>query len=105
MKMTSKLFLLLLVACSCSAGKFMNYEDYNRIAIGENISDVQVQQGRPYEVSEVGPHKQEYTYMERIPLGEGREVFRRYILIVENEKVIEKKVKEEVTSPIQFVWP
>lgn len=83
----------------------MNYDDYHRIAIGEAISDVQVQMGRPYEVKELGAHKQEYVYVERIPLGEGREAFRRYILIVEDEKIIEKKVKEEVTSSIQFIGP
>lgn len=108
LKIANKSFLPLLVLgllYSCSAGKFMNYDDYHRIAIGEAISDVQVQMGRPYEVKELGAHRQEYIYVERIPLGEGREAFRRYILVVDNEKIIEKKVKEEVTSSIQFTGP
>ncbi len=83
----------------------MSYDDYHRIAIGESIADVQVQLGRPYEVKELSSSKQEYIYIERIPLGDAREAFRRYILVVENDKVIEKKVKEEVTNSIQFIGP
>ncbi len=81
----------------------MTYDDYNRVAIGEKISDVQVQLGRPYEVQEVSPHKQHYIYLERLQIGDKRELFRRYILTVENDKVIHKEIKEEVTSPIQFI--
>ncbi len=81
----------------------MNYDDYNKIALGENIADVQVQLGRPYEVKELSNQKQEYVYIERIPLGQDREIFRRYVLVVENDKVTEKKVKEEETSLVQFI--
>ncbi len=81
----------------------MTFDDYNKIALGENISDVQVQLGMPYEVKEQGPNKQEYIYIERIRLGEKREIFRRYILTVDNNKVIDKKVTEEVSSLIQVI--
>ncbi len=80
----------------------MSYEDYHRIAIGESIADVQVQLGRPYEVNKVSPHQQQYIYIERIQIGDRRELFRRYILTVEGEKVISKEVKEEATSPLQL---
>ncbi|MBS0633860.1 MAG: hypothetical protein JSR37_00165 [Verrucomicrobia bacterium] len=102
--MKSKIALLLLLT-ACATGKYFSYDDYQRISIGEQISEVQVQFGRPYEVKELGEKRQEYIYMERIPLGDAREAFRRYILIVEDEKVIDKKLKEEVTSPIQFIGP
>lgn len=94
---------VLLVLTACSASKYMTHEDYNRISIGESIADVQVQLGKPYEVIDHGSNKQEYIYLERIPLGDKREIFRRYILTVDHEKVIDKKIKEEVTSMIQVL--
>lgn len=81
----------------------MSYDSYHTIAIGGKISDVQVLMGRPYEVKEIGPHKQEYIYIERVSVGEHRELFRRYILTVENDKIIDKKMSEETTSPFQFI--
>ena len=95
--------VVLLATVSCSRGKYMSYEDYHRVAIGENISEVQVQVGRPYEIKEHSPHKQEYIYIERLSLNERREIFRKYILTVEHDKVIDKKLVEEVSNPIQFI--
>lgn len=103
--MKNKIVCIMLLCVGCASSKYISYEDYQKIAIGENISEVQVQYGRPYEVKDLGAHAQEYIYMERIPLGDAREAFRRYILIVENEKIVDKKLKEEVTSPIQFIGP
>lgn len=95
--------IALIITVSCTRGKFMSYEDYHRVALGENISDVQVQVGRPYEIKELSPHRQEYVYIERLSLNERREVFRKYILTVEHDKVIDKKLVEEVSNPIQFI--
>lgn len=94
---------LVCLFASCSAGKYMTYDDYHKVAIGQNISDIQVQMGRPYEIKELSLHKQEYIYIERISLGEHREIFRRYIFIVEHDKVINKKVSEEASNPVQFI--
>jgi hypothetical protein len=103
-KVKSIFFILaLVVTASCSRGKYMTYDDYHKIAMGENISDVQVQVGRPYEIKEHSPHRQEYVYIERISLNEHREVFRKYILTVEHDKIIDKKLVEEVSSPVQFL--
>src|SRR6516165_7030269 len=93
-KYAVSLICMLWLTISCSQGKFMNYESYHNIPIGEKISDVQVSVGRPYEVKEVGPHKQEYIYIERLSVGEHRELFRRYILLVEDDKVVDKKMSE-----------
>lgn len=103
-KMNKVFIAIFALLAACSASKFMSYEDYNKIALGQNISDVQVLLGCPYEVKEIAPHQQEYIYVERIPLGD-REAFRRYIFVVDHEKIIEKKIKEEVTSNIQFTGP
>ncbi len=82
--------------------KLMTYETYRDIPLGENIASIQMEVGRPYEVREVAPHTQEYVFVERIFLGDGRELFRRYILTVQNGKVVDKQVKEETTSELQF---
>ena len=80
----------------------MTYDDYHNVTMGEKISDIQVGMGRPYEVREISPTVQEYIYIERIPIGDARELFRKYILTVENGKVIDKRVKEEKSPTIQF---
>ena len=81
----------------------MTLEDYHSIPIGQNISDVQVQMGRPYEVKNLYENKEEYIYIERFSVGEGREYFRKYIFVVEQGKIIDKKLKEESSLPIQIV--
>jgi hypothetical protein len=101
--MNNLFFLFILLVCSCSQSKYMTFESYHDIAIGQNISDVQVQMGRPYEVKEISDHKQEYIYIERLPFGDNREFFRKYILIVEHGKVIDKRLKEESPPPVQFI--
>src|SRR5574338_969773 len=100
--MNKYLFLFSLILVACTASKYMTFDDYHNVTIGQNISDIQVQMGRPYEVKELAPGKQEYVYIERIPLGDTREMFRKYILVVEEGKVINKQLKEETSSPFQF---
>lgn len=106
MKQLNKYFVFLVVCvafASCTQGKYMTYDDYQRVAIGEKIADIQVQMGRPYFITERTPHIQEYVYVERLSLGDHREVFRKYILTVDHDKVVEKKVVEEISSPVQFM--
>lgn len=88
--------------CACTQGKLMTYEQYHQVMVGEEISDIQFQSGRPYEVRKLSSSRQEYVYIERIPLGEHREIFRKYILTVQDGKVVEKRIVEESSSPIQY---
>lgn len=97
------LFFSVLSLSGCAQSKYMTFEDYHDVSIGQSIADIQVQIGRPYEVKGLEEKQQEYIYIERFSLGEGRDFFREYILIVEDGKVVDKRVKEESSSPIQFV--
>lgn len=101
--MHNYLILMIILVCGCTQSKFMTFDDYHDIAIGQNISDIQVQMGRPYEVHEISDHTQEYIYIERFSIGDNREFFRKYILIVNNGKVTEKRLKEESSYPAQFL--
>ena len=94
--------LLCVLLFACTPGKYMTYDGYDQVVMGESIANVQVLVGRPYEIKELSPTKKEYIYIERISIGDDRELFRRYILTVENGKVINKQVKEESTPPVQF---
>jgi hypothetical protein len=96
------LFLSTIALSGCAQSKYMTFEDYHDVAIGQSIADIQVQMGRPYEVTGLSEKQQEYIYIERFSIGEGREFFRKYILIVEDGKVVDKRVKEESSSPVQF---
>lgn len=96
---------LILVFCgalSCSKTKMMSYSTYQGVPIGQSIAELQVHMGKPYEVKTLPDGKEEYIYIERIPLGENRTLFRRYIFVVEGDRIIEKKTTEERTSAIHF---
>jgi len=95
-------FTLFALLASCTQGKYMTYDDYHDVAMGQEISDIQVQMGRPYEVKELSNTVQEYIYIERISIGDSREMFRKYILTVEDGKVINKRVKEEKSPAVQL---
>jgi hypothetical protein len=96
------IFVCCVLFAACSPGKYMTYENFNEVPIGESIANVQTLVGRPYEVKELSSEQTAYIYIERVPIGDMRELFRRYTLIVEHGKVIDKTVKEESPLPIQF---
>jgi hypothetical protein len=93
---------MILFVFSCTESRFMNYERYHDVVIGEMISQVKASNGLPYEVKDLGAGVQEYVFIERIPLADSREIFRRYILVVEHSKITKKYIKEEVTSQIML---
>ncbi len=91
----------LILLCACARGKMMNYQTFQEIYMGQNIADVQFMIGRPYEVNDLGDHRQEYIYIERIPMPEDRELFRKYTITVEHDKVVGKQMHVEQTNPSQ----
>ena len=95
------LFFFILVT-ACTEGKFMNFDRYHDVVIGEHISQIELSVGKPYEVHETSSNQKEYVFIERIPLADGRELFRKYILVVEHDKVVKKCIKEEVASAIML---
>lgn len=95
--------LLAISLQSCTATKAMTYSDFQAIPIGENISMIQVAEGRPYQVNEVANGNEEYIYMERIDIGGNRELFREYVFVVTKEgKLIEKKVRESMSPSLHL---
>jgi hypothetical protein len=96
------LFAAMVLLAACTEGKFMNYERYQGVSIGENIVQIELSTGRPYEIKDIGSSQQEYVFIERIPLADGREMFRRYVLVVEHSRVIKKYISEEVTSVLML---
>jgi hypothetical protein len=92
-----------LLCSSCQTQKAFTSSQFQDIALGQDISDVQMQYGRPYEVRALSKDgKQEYIYMERIPLSGSRELFREYTLIISHNKVVEKKVREMASPAFEF---
>jgi hypothetical protein len=92
----------LLLSGACSANKMMSYGTYQNVPLGQSVAELQVQVGKPYEVITRSDGTQEYVYIERISLGEDRSLFRRYIFVVENDQIIQKKSSEERSNSLHF---
>lgn len=87
----------------CAQGKIMTYSDFQAVSLGENIAVLQVKEGRPYQINDLGNGNEEYVYIERLDIGGGRELFREYIFIVSKEnRIIEKKVRESSSPSVRF---
>ena len=91
----------LIILLACARGKMMNYQTFQEVYMGQNIADVQFMVGRPYEVNDLGDHRQEYIYIERLPMPEGRELFRKFTLVVEHDKVVGKQMHTDHNNPLQ----
>ena len=99
-------FLIATIVCAlqaCTSQKMMTYNDFQSIQLGENISMVQVAEGRPYQINQLDSGNEEYVYIERIDIGADRELFREYIFVVTKEgKLIEKKIRESASSSMHL---
>lgn len=93
------MFTALLALIACSPGKIMTMSDFQSIPLGENIATLQVREGRPYQVNDVGDGTEEYVYMERVDIGAGRELFREYVFVVSKDNAIVEKKIRETSSP------
>ena len=103
-------FAMLFVFCGlcvglffgCTSQKMMTYGTFQQVGIGENIFDIQGRAGRPYQIKDLGNAKQEYIYIERLPITGSTDIFREYVLIVIDGKIIDKRIRESKTNPVHF---
>jgi len=96
------LFLFLFFFVSCAASKPMTLPEYQQVPIGENASHLNSLFGAPYEIKDLSSGKYEYTYIERVSITSQKEIFRRYIFVIQGNKVIEKRMTEEAPSSFQY---
>lgn len=93
--------VLFFLAASCGAPRAISKMDFELIPIGEKSELIEQKLGAPYEIKEVGG-KKEYIYIERIPIGGDRLLFRRYIFIVGDGKLIDKKIEEQSSPSLRI---
>lgn len=97
-------FFLLAVPSSCQSSYIvMTPSQFDVITLGEDIAIVKERYGEPYEYRTVRPGIEEYVYIERVPRSAKQELFREYIFVVSNNRVIDKKIKETVAPSVQYV--
>ena len=88
--------------CSCATAKMMTHERYYTVSQGDDIAQIQAEVGRPYEVRATTDNTEEYVYIERIPLGKNAMLFREYVFIVADGKVMCKEIREKQKKGFHF---
>ena len=80
----------------------MNYNNYREVSMGQNISEVVVRYGAPYEVRKLPSGLEEYVYIEHVTTGAKSSAMREYIIVVADGRVIDKKSNETQAPSLRF---
>lgn len=94
---------LFIFAVSCSDTRMMRQKEFNCVYIGEHEKELFEMAGAPSEVKELQAGLKEITYVERIRIGNAREIFRQYIFILSPDgRVVNKRVEDIASSAVQI---
>ncbi len=99
--MKKAFFLLILCACS-SGGSLMTMNNFHDIPLGATTEEVVSCAGQPFAIRTRCDGVIEYEYIERIKIGARDAEERRYLLLIKDGVVIEKKLKESTPLPYGF---
>ena len=92
-KKTISLFVLLLSACSHH--RIMTMDCYASISLGMSKTELVEIYGSPYSTCQRNNGVIEYTYIERLNLGNTTMQERTYYILVQNDKVVAKRYTTE----------
>ena len=104
--MMKKMALAMIAAlsmASCVVAPLMQEAYFNRVATGSNISEIEMQYGKPYEIRPLPDGTQEYLYIQRIELGSSAVEQLEFVFLVNQGRVVGKQCKRNGTSSFQFV--
>lgn len=93
----------LLILAGCAHTKVMNLDAYADIQKGSSIEEVEKVYGSPAEIRSKG-NQQIYVYIERFQLGTAIVKQRRYFLIVDNGRIIDKKTSFSNPPPYSEIY-
>ncbi len=82
----------------------MTRESYDAILIGAPIGDVEKQVGRPYSIRSKGGEIQEYSYTERINVGDDLSIENVYYLEVLHGVVVGKRSTSKRSPAYNMIY-
>lgn len=103
-----KKFVLLLIApllLGCfTRSAYLTQEKYNQIQVGDSISKVLDESGKPYSVDTKPSGEKVYKYIETISTGTRLVYENHYAFVVRDGKVVEKKQWQEQEPPYDLIY-
>ncbi len=104
MKCLGVLILLCFLSSCFSRTSAITSDTYSSIQLGTPIDSVYQEIGRPYAIHDKPNGVQEYEYIERIRNGRSLVSENHYFLIVENGKVVGKRMTEEKQRAFNLIY-
>lgn len=90
---TFALILLTTFACA-SGGRVMTPEQFSQVSVGMTGDEVTKKFGSPYSIKNLGNGDFEYTYIEKVIIGESRVIQEKhYLIIFRNGRVTSTKTQ------------
>lgn len=85
------LILIILILSGCTAGQVVTQQDFDSVAVGSSISQIQERIGSPYEIERLDNGTEVYHYIERIQVGPNATAQNDFALTVSKGLVVDKK--------------
>ena len=104
MKCLCLLIILCFLASCFSRSAAMTSDNYSSIQLGTPIDSLYSEIGRPYAIHDKANGVQEYEYVERIRNERSLVSENHYFLIVENGKVVGKRVTQEKQRAYNLIY-
>lgn len=89
---------LLLVLSGCTSYALMSPTNFNTIAVGIDVTQIEEIYGTPFDVIDLPNGNQEYRYLQRFDLNPDNTEQIEFVFVVRNGRVIDKQYREKSSS-------
>ncbi|MDQ5956082.1 MAG: hypothetical protein ACH349_06200 [Candidatus Rhabdochlamydia sp.] len=101
--------LIVIASIALLTGCYSSYfamtdRSFCEIEMGVPINEIQCQVGDPYAICIREDGAEEYQYIERIDLGNGLVMEKRYFLIVKDDRVISKRLVRRIPPSYNLLY-
>lgn len=100
--MISRGVFFLIVLTGCVTAPLMQQGNFDQVAVGSPISNVEAVYGQPYDVRQLPNGFEEHVYIQRIALGRSAVEEMEFVFVVNQGVVVGKDCKQGGTSNFQF---
>lgn len=97
------LFSIVLVGCF-SRGAYLTQEKFNQIQVGDSITKVLDESGKPYSVDTKPSGEKVYKYVETFSTGTRLIYENHYTFVVKDGRIVEKKQWQEQDPPYDLIY-
>jgi|GEM_PF-708956 hypothetical protein len=95
--------LCMFLFCSCgTSGALMTMHSFYEIPIGSSSSEIVAQVGEPYQIHKLSDGSVEYEYIERLNAGIRNFEECHYYLLLKEDRVVSKRMKQITPPPYRF---